>query len=68
MCRGAVDYNIKIFKKFTGDLEGNFLIGLHNNSSQFTILIKGDNHAAGKDSGVRITFTKGDWLPGVTLY
>ena len=68
MCRGAVDYNIKIFKKFTGDLEGNFLVGLHNNSSQFTILIKGNNYTGGNDSGVRITFTSGDWLPSVTLY
>ena len=68
MSRGAVDYNIKIFKKFTGDLEGNLLVGIHNNSSQFTILIKGDDYTTGNDGGVRLTFTSGDWLPSLTLY
>lgn len=68
MSNGKIDYNIKIFKKFTGDLEGNFIMGIHNNSSQFTILIKGDDYTSGRDGGVRITFTSGDWLPSVTLY
>lgn len=68
MSKGNIDYNIKIFKKFTGDVEGNFLVGLHNNSSQFTILIKGDDYTGGNDGGVRITFTSGEWFPSVTLY
>lgn len=68
MSKGNIDYNIKIFKKFTGDVEGNFLVGLHNNSSQFTILIKGDDYSGGNNGGVRITFTSGELLPSVTLY
>ena len=68
MSNGKVNYKLKLFKQFTGDLEGNFLIGIHNNASQFTILVKGDNYSSGNDAGVRVTFTKGDWFPAVTLY
>lgn len=68
MSNGKINYNIKIFEKFTGDTEGNFIMGIHNNSSQFTILIKKDDYTSGRDGGVRITFTSGDWLPSVTLY
>lgn len=68
MSNGKVNYKLKLFKQFTGDLDGNFLIGIHNNASQFTILVKGDNYSSGNDTGVRVTFTKGDWFPAVTLY
>ena len=68
MSNGAINYNLKIFKKFTGDIEGNFLIGIHNKASQFTILVKGDDYANNKDGGVRITFSKNKWFPDVTLY
>lgn len=68
MTNGTIDYRIKVFKTFTGDLEGNFLLGIHNNASQFTLLIKGDDYSSGKDNGVRVTFKKGSLLPDVTLY
>lgn len=68
MSNGTIDYSVKVFKKFTGDMEGNFLMGIHNNASQFTVLVKTDDYAKGKDSGFRITFTKGDWFPDVKLY
>ena len=68
MTKGNIDYNIKLFKQFTGDVEGNFLLGLHNNSSQFTILVKSDDYTNGNTGGVRITFTSGELLPSVALY
>ena len=68
MVNGDLNYNIKIFKRYTSDLEGNCLIGIHNKGKQFTVLIKGENHKKKDDAGVRLTFTKGNWLPEVKLY
>lgn len=68
MVDGNLNYNIKFFKRFTGDVDGNCLIGLHNNATQFTLLIKGTDHMAGEDEGVRVTFTKDHFFPEVNLY
>ena len=68
MMNGDINYNIKIFKRHTKDLEGNCLIGVHNSGKQFTILIKGDDHKKNKEVGIRVSFTKGNFLPEVKLY
>ncbi len=68
MMNGDLSYNIKIFRRHTQDLEGNCLIGIHNSGKQFTVLIKGDDHKKNKEVGIRVSFTKGNFLPEVKLY
>ncbi len=68
MASGNINYNIKFFKRFMGDVDGNCLLGMHNNATQFTVIIKSNDYMKGEEDGVRVTFTKGKFLPKVDLY
>ncbi len=68
MMKGNLNYNIKLGKRHTKDMEGVGLLGLHNDCSQFTILIKGSEYQSGNDAGIRITFGGGGILPSFDFY
>lgn len=65
--RGEIEFSIKIIKKFSGSCNGNFLMGLHNNASQFSILVKGEDKTGNHDLGFKLTFGGKKWAD-IKLY
>ena len=63
MITGDIYYNIDAFGRHTGNMNGTGIIGLHNNASQFTILLKGTDYESGEAIGFRLTFAGGNLLP-----
>ncbi len=65
---GLVDYDIKALGRHKNVIDGDVLVGAHNEFTQFTIILKTSDLKANKEDGVKLTFTKGKWLPDVKFY
>lgn len=68
MMRGGIHYNIDVFGKHIGDMNGTGILGLHNNASQFTILLKGTDYVSQEAIGFRISFSNGNLWPSFECY
>lgn len=66
--KGLVDYDIKVIGRHKNTIDGNVLVGIHNDVTQFTIIVKTSDLKANKEDGVKATFTKGKWLPNLKFY
>ena len=55
--RGEVSYEVSIFfVNESGTSNANLLMGLHNNATQFSIIIKNEDYVTNNESGFKITF------------
>jgi len=64
---GKANYNLKFFKKFKGDLNGDVLIGVKD--LRFVIYVKGDDYSRGDDIGFRIVVDGNDiWDSEIECY
>lgn len=64
IANGDIYYDIQLFKiiKDSKDLEGNCIVGLTDDYSKFTILIKGDDYKKNNEVGFRLSVGEGGWI------